>query len=88
MEIGVEGPIHETDMDLVLYYVKLFFISFGSDFAKVLRDFCLAKCHYALVLEVGTEGHFDEALIRCDVEDEIVVVEFSFEELVCALIIQ
>lgn len=88
MQVGVEGTIHEANMDLILYDIELFFVSFWSDFTEVLRDFSLAECDNTLVLEVGTKGDFDEALIGCDVEYEIVVVELSFEELVCALVIE
>ena len=88
MQIGIEGSIHEANMDLILYDIELLLISFGSDFTEVLRNLCLAKCHYTFVLEVSTKGHFDESLIRCDVEYEIVVIELSFEQFVCVLIIE
>jgi hypothetical protein len=75
-------------MDLIFDNIELFFISFRSDFAKVLRDFCFAECDYTFVLKVSAKGYFDEPFIGCDVEYEIVIVKLSFEKFVCALIIE
>jgi hypothetical protein len=88
MKIGVEGTIHEANVDLVLYDIELLLVPLWSDLTKLVRNFSLAESKDSLILEQSTERHFNESLICSNIQYQVVVVELAFEELVSGLVIE
>jgi hypothetical protein len=77
MKVGVERAVHEADMNLILYDVKLLFEPFWSYIRKIFRYLCFAKSYYAFVLKVSAKWNLDETFVRSDIQYQIVVIELS-----------
>lgn len=88
MKVGVERTVHEANMNLVLYDIKLLLEPFRSHVREIFRYLCFAKGYYTFVLEVSAKGNFDETLVGSDIQYEIVVIELSLQKLVSTLIVE
>jgi hypothetical protein len=51
MKVGVEGTVHEADMDLILYDIELLLVPLGSYLTKLVRNFSFAESKHSLILE-------------------------------------
>jgi len=63
VDIRVKRNIHESHVDLILYYIKLFLVFLRADLGKHFRNLGFAKSKDAFILKISTEWHFDKAFI-------------------------
>lgn len=88
MKVGVERTIHKSSMKLILNDVKLFFVSFRCNLAKILRNLCFAQRNHSFVLKIAAKWDFYKSFIRSNAKNRVVVIELSFECLVSTLVIK
>ena len=88
MQVCFECPVDETGVQLFLNDVELFLVAFGGDGSKWLGYLCLTNSQDALVLEIDAEGNLYESLVAGYAQNDVVVIELSFQGLIGAHVVE